>query len=563
MKKSVILTAIILILTAFAGCTGEAAVTTPADTSFIGTTAEQASDTETEYVTETEPTQTELKNTDARLDVWYNHAFNKTPTSIKPADIQNAGTEDYTVYMAKNEYENAQLYMYAPAGINGLSVELSGISDRYGNSLKTDIFRVYSVPYSDGREYPDIMVPMNEKIDTIDIKRKNSQVIIVRIRTEKDTKPGDYSGNLTVKQYGEPVRVCPLNCHVWDFEIPDTPNSKSATGIWDHIKNYGKNTNYKVLYKSYYDFVIDYRISPYYLPYDVTGSQADAYMSDPRVTSFIVPQTSSVYNKLKKNDDWIKKAYFYSVDEPSDKEALDKLASVYGKTKKNFPEIRTIAPFYVSAAYDENTDGIDFMRDYIDIWCPIAAGFTEGGVANGKDIVSIYPTEEAAQKYPWLSERMADVTKEKGELWWYVCSYPPIKKYCNLMIDNTGLQNRVLFWQQKQYNATGFLYWACTYWDENKDPWSSRDFNRDGSLLAYGKEELGYTGPCSTLRFEAVRDGLDDYDMLCMCEKLCGADKMNEILNKVTVNILEYTDSDAVFAAARIELGNAVEAAQK
>ena len=559
MKKSVILTAVILILATLAGCAGEGTVTTSADTSFSDTTAEQTVDTE--HVTETEPTQIDLKETDARLDVWYNHAFNKTATNIKPTAILDAGTEDYTVYMAKNEYENAQLYMYAPAGIKGISVEPSGLVDRYGNSLQTDVFRVYSVPYMDSHSYPDIMVPMNEKIETIDIKQKNSQVIIVRIRTEKDTKPGDYSGDLIVKQYGEPVRVCPLNCHVWDFEIPDTPNSKSAMGIWDHIKNYANVTDYKKLYKSYYDFVIDYRISPYYLPYDVTESQADAYMSDPRVTSFIVPQTNSVYNKLNKNDDWISKAYFYSVDEPSDKAALDKLADVYGRTKKNFPKVRTIAPFYVSAAYDENTDGIDFMRDYIDIWCPIAAGFTEGGVANGKDIVSIYPTEEAAQKYPWLSERMADVTKEKGELWWYVCIYPTINKYCNLMIDYTGLQNRVLFWQQKQYNATGFLYWACTYW--NKDPWSSRDFHRDGSLLAYGKEELGYTGPCSTLRFEAVRDGLDDYDMLCMCEKLCGVDKMNEILNKVTTNILEYTDSDAVFAAARIELGNAVESAQK
>ena len=561
MKKSVILTAVILFLAALAGCAGVPAVTAPADTSFNGTTAEQTSDTETEYVTETEPAKIILKETDAQLDVWYNHAFNKTAANVKPTELRSAGTEDYTVYMAKNEYENAQLCLYAPAGIKGISVELSGIDDRYGNSLQTDIFRVYSVSYSDGRDYPDIMVPMNEKIDTIDIKKKNSQVIIVRIRTEKDTKPGDYSGDLTVKQYGEPVRVCPLNCHVWNFEIPDTPSSKSAMGIWDQIKNYGNDTDYNELYKSYYDFVIDYRISPYYLPYDVTDSQADAYMSDPRVTSFIVPQTNAVYNKLKKNDDWINKAYFYAVDEPSDKAALDKLAAVYGKLKKNFPMIRTIAPFYVSAVYDENTDGIDFMRDYIDIWCPVAAGFTEGGVANGKDIVSIYPTEEAAQKYPWLSERMAEVTKESGELWWYVCSYPTIKKYCNLMIDYTGLQNRVLFWQQKQYNVTGFLYWACTYW--NKDPWSSRDFNRDGSLLAYGKEELGYTGPCSTLRFEAVRDGLDDYDMLCMCEKLCGADKMNEILNKVTTNILEYTDSDAVFAAARIELGSAVESAQQ
>ena len=555
MKKSVILTAVILILASLAGCSGETAVTASDSTPSIVTTSGQTFDTETE------PEQPDLKETDARLDVWYNHAFIKTPTNYKPTGIRSEGTENYTVYMAKNEYENAQLYMYAPAGIKGISVELSGISDKYGNSLKTDVYRVYSVPYSDGYNYPDIMVPMNEKIETMDIKQKNSQVIIVRIRTEKDTTPGDYSGDLIVKQYGEPVRICPLSCHVWDFEIPDKPNSKSAMGIWDHIKNYGGDTDYTELYKSYYDFVIDYRISPYYLPYDVTDSRADAYMSDPRVTSFIAPQTSAAYEKLKKNGDWIDKAYFYSVDEPDEKAELDKLAEVYGKTKKSFPEIRTIAPFYVSIEYDENTDGIDFMRDYIDIWCPIAAGFTEGGAANGKDIVSIYPTEEAAKKYPWLRERMAEVTKEKGELWWYVCSYPPIKKYCNLMIDYTGLQNRVLFWQQKQYNATGFLYWACTYW--NKDPWSSKDFHRDGSLLAYGKEELGYTGPCSTLRFEAVRDGLDDYDMLCMCEKLCGADKMNEILNKVTTNILEYTDSDAVFAAARIELGNAVEAAQK
>ena len=176
MKKSVILTAVILILAALAGCAGETAVTTPADASSDGITAEQ---------TGTDPTQIDLKETDARLDVWYNHAFNKTPTLIKPTVTLNEGTEDYTVYMAKNEYENAQLYMYAPAGIKGISVELSDINDRYGNSLKTDVFRVYSVPYTDGNNYPDIMVPMNEKIETIDIKQKNAQVIIVRIRTER------------------------------------------------------------------------------------------------------------------------------------------------------------------------------------------------------------------------------------------------------------------------------------------------------------------------------------------------------------------------------------------
>ncbi|MBR6921930.1 MAG: hypothetical protein IKH51_07020 [Clostridia bacterium] len=172
MKKSVILTALILIPALLSGCAGSTDATTSADTQINGTTAELTLDTETEYVTETESTQIDLKETDAYLEVWYNHAFNKSPTNIKPNELRSAGTEDYTVYMAKNEYENAQLWLYAPAGIEGISVELSGINDRDGNSLQTDIYRVYSVPYSNGRDYPDIMVPINEKIDTIDIKRK-------------------------------------------------------------------------------------------------------------------------------------------------------------------------------------------------------------------------------------------------------------------------------------------------------------------------------------------------------------------------------------------------------
>ena len=117
-------------------------VNTSADAPFYATTAEQIFDTETECVTEMQPTKIDLKETDAQLDVWYNHSFNKTPTNKNPTEIRSAGTEDYTVYMAKNEYENAQLYLYAPAGIKGISVELSGMNDRYGNSLPTDIYRV-------------------------------------------------------------------------------------------------------------------------------------------------------------------------------------------------------------------------------------------------------------------------------------------------------------------------------------------------------------------------------------------------------------------------------------
>ena len=51
MKKSVILTALILIPAILSGCAGDPDVTTSADTQINGTTAELTLDTETEYVT--------------------------------------------------------------------------------------------------------------------------------------------------------------------------------------------------------------------------------------------------------------------------------------------------------------------------------------------------------------------------------------------------------------------------------------------------------------------------------------------------------------------------------
>ena len=61
MKKSVILTAVILISAVLSGCAGSPDVTTSADTPFCATTAEEIFDTETEYVTETQPTKIDLK----------------------------------------------------------------------------------------------------------------------------------------------------------------------------------------------------------------------------------------------------------------------------------------------------------------------------------------------------------------------------------------------------------------------------------------------------------------------------------------------------------------------
>ena len=154
------------------------------------------------------------------------------------------------------------------------------------------------------------------------------------------------------------------------------------------------------------------------------------------------------------------------------------------------------------------------------------------------------------------------------KLWWYVCCGPsPKTDYCNLFTQQEGIKHRVLFWQQKQYNVTGLLYWSTSYWsDVGGDPWTSAwttpwtgvDTFGDGSLL-YDGYHVGVNGPVSSLRLEAVANGIEDYEYLTMAEELLGADFVNGILSTVTKDLTHYTLSDAQLAIVRVELGSAIE----
>ena len=60
-----------------------------------------------------------------------------------------------------------------------------------------------------------------------------------------------------------------------------------------------------------------------------------------------------------------------------------------------------------------------------------------------------------------------------------------------------------------------------------------------------------------------IRDGIEEYEMLTMLEAAAGRDKVDAIIKTVSENIVNFTSDDEAMAAARITLGNALEAALK
>jgi hypothetical protein len=108
-------------------------------------------------------------------------------------------------------------------------------------------------------------------------------------------------------------------------------------------------------------------------------------------------------------------------------------------------------------------------------------------------------------------------------------------------IDFPLLNFRIMPWINFRYGLGGLLYWTSAYWDQlaarGHSPWSdpctlkigTTCFNGDG-LLIYPGSDIGYVvpesvygksvwGPIPTLRLKAVRDGLQDYELLVMAAR--------------------------------------------
>ena len=89
-------------------------------------------------------------------------------------------------------------------------------------------------------------------------------------------------------------------------------------------------------------------------------------------------------------------------------------------------------------------------------------------------------------------------------------------------------------------------------------PWMTRDIYGDGSFM-YPGNKFGFDDPCSSLRLEAVRDGLEDNTLLRMAKKHLSSSWLDKEIDKVTKSpAISTTDSD-VFDTVRINIGNALE----
>ena len=165
---------------------------------------------------------------------------------------------------------------------------------------------------------------------------------------------------------------------------------------------------------------------------------------------------------------------FYPVDEPGLNDVnVDRLIA-YGKAMR---EADPQAHIYTDPVGGASMDDLKKMTPYVDIWCPNRNGYLlkEGG------------------------DKLAYIKSTGKTVWTYECignakHLSPLGYY------------RAQAWLSWHHGLTGMGFWS--YCTSSADPWYVPEGTRDYLLIYQGE------GVVSSKRWEAIRDGVEDYGIL-------------------------------------------------
>lgn len=236
---------------------------------------------------------------------------------------------------------------------------------------------------------------------------------------------------------------------------------------------------------------------------------------------FLAQYLTAWVDMLRRNG-WYGRAIQHIVDEPEPKDFGD-YRIMAGTVRKFLPGIPLI-----DALGEPELDGA------VDIWVPLSESYEKG--------------REAFEAH-----------RRRGDtIWFYTCCGPSGFNL-NRFIDTELLRTRLLHWANWRYRLDGYLHWGLNQIIEEQDPFENtcpphgpyKDFHLppgDSHIVYPGK-----AGPWSSVRFEAMGAGIEDYELLRIVaardEKLA-----DEICSQLVRTFTDYDAKVGAFNAAHLRL---------
>jgi hypothetical protein len=234
-------------------------------------------------------------------------------------------------------------------------------------------------------------------------------------------------------------------------------------------------------------------------------------ISDPRAKEFYTEFIVDLNNHLKERG-WDKIYLQHIADEPTEFN-FKSYIEIAGFVKSIAPDFRII-----EACHSKN------LEDMLDIWVP--------------------QLDFMNQDYEFYNLQ----NKKGKEAWFYTCLSPK-GEYANRFIELPLLKTRFLHWINFKYNIPGYLHWGLNYW--KADPFGEQTGIQyeGGNILPGGDSWIIYPKDgklLSSIRFDAMRDGIVDYELFRMLEKKY-PEKAKEIADKVIYQFDRYDNNIEAF----------------
>ena len=534
---------------------------------------------------------------------------------------------------ARNEAEAVQLVVRPTVSLKGFTGRTETLAGPGGATIPAENVEVLEVRYVNVTHptdkssvpglWPDPLPPFKEPIE---LEAGKNQPFWIRVKVPRKVPAGVYTGSIHLigQNYNADVK---LRVEVYDFVLPDRTTCRTAFGFSSsNVFRYQKLSDSKhrrqVLDKYWASFGA-HHISPYNpAPLDelkVTWPKApesiepeqlkpvfdwtawdkamergiDYYhfnsfrlgipglgggtfhsRREPELLGFSedTPHYKAAFNAYcrevqehLREKGWLDEAFIYWFDEPAPKD-YEFVMNGFSKLRQAAPDINRM----LTEQVEPNLVGGP------NIWCPVSYNYKH----------------EAAEQRRKYGEKF----------WWYVCTGPKAP-YCTLFIDHPGTELRVWLWQSWKRKIDGILVWQTNYWTSSaaypdrerpqnpyedpmgwrsgystpkgdKRPWG----NGDGRFIypplaaadAHPSEPV-LDGPVESIRWEMLRDGIEDYEYLAILSKLLEAKKdkltpqqrkkytaLLEVPESITKDMKAFTKDPAPIEARRDRIAQAI-----
>lgn len=488
------------------------------------------------------------------VEVWGAPATEKVLQNVHGIYDHFRSDAKIDVTTAKGEYEGQHIILTAKSKPVKYFLVLGNLIADDGTEFPASNFEVFHEKYiyvsrnfdktaMPTGYYPDALVPYQNIVNVGEnvVNANENQGLYFRFNVPIDQKAGVYTGKVTLTIAGSSMDI-PVKLTVEDLVVNEETHSKTnffSRGLFHK----GELESTQRMLDLYNEKLLEYRVSncglvqgSYHTDEEIEYYVEKAYdfMQDPRCSIVVIPYATekvqgytcikaSVFESylrafakksVETNYNMLKKlvCYLGIIDEPQLNgtfEALKVVVTVYRDTITKVADDIANDASIVSPIKDEIVASMRKVRntitthydaefaEYIDTWCPMYHMY-DG------ELIHNYANQE--------------------ERWWYGC-ISPRAPYPTYHIEDTLLSARAVSWMMAEYGIVGNLYWGFdlyAMYDGEKyheiedyyggDAERFDQCNGDGWLLYPGKK-YGIDGPVGSLRLEAIRDGIEEYEL--------------------------------------------------